>query len=138
MKHRLIFFVLAAVSLSCVMDLRTATTATPTLPPPTIAPTLTARPAATTTSAAEWRWERASAKLALMPTVTPAQRCTIKTGYPAGSLNLRDGPGMSYPVIAWLSEGDSLTIVTPGDWSYIQTTGAAGWINSKFCLEVTP
>ena len=67
------------------------------------------------------------------PTPTPSptpDRCTVT----AHALNLRAGAGTSYSVLAVLDEGDDLTILTAGHWLQVETiTGAAGWINSKYC-----
>ena len=55
------------------------------------------------------------------------------------SLNLRDGPGMSYKVIHWLKAGDVLTITNEpaaGPWIQVTTDKrVTGWINSNFCKE---
>jgi uncharacterized protein YgiM (DUF1202 family) len=55
------------------------------------------------------------------------------------SLNLRDGPGMSYEVIYWLKAGDVLTITNEPSadvWIQVTTeTRVTGWINSNFCKE---
>jgi uncharacterized protein YgiM (DUF1202 family) len=53
------------------------------------------------------------------------------------ALNLRDGPGLSFVVIGWLSPGEQLTLTnTPAQGSWIQITTESnlmGWINSNYC-----
>ena len=67
------------------------------------------------------------------PTPTP-QRCTVDTGQPQGRLNLRACSSTDCAVIEVLAEGDRLTILAAGDWLNVQTeTGAAGFVNSKYC-----
>ena len=52
--------------------------------------------------------------------------CTVT----AGSLHIRSGPGLSYPVIGYLFAGDIVTIEgTRGNWYEIGT----GFIHSKYC-----
>jgi uncharacterized protein YgiM (DUF1202 family) len=66
-------------------------------------------------------------------TPTPAPKSCQVTA--AEALNLRSGPGTSYPVIAWLQPGDVLTITQQSNgWVQVTTpTGAAGWVNSNYC-----
>jgi len=66
-------------------------------------------------------------------TPTPAPKSCQVTA--AEALNLRSGPGISYPVKAWLKPGDLLTVITQLDgWAKITTpTGAAGWVNLNYC-----
>ncbi len=80
-----------------------------------------------------------SAETPLQPTVAqpdPTLRpsCTVTTGVPSGSLNIRTGAGMQYEAIGLLHEGDVVTILTPGAWLEVETLQhQTGWINSKFC-----
>ncbi len=65
---------------------------------------------------------------------TPRPSCTVTTGVPSGSLNIRTGAGMGYAVIGQLHEGDVVTVITPGAWLEVETRQRqTGWINSKFC-----
>ncbi len=68
------------------------------------------------------------------PDPTPRPSCTVTTGIPSGSLNIRAGAGMQYAAIGLLHEGDVVTILTPGAWLEVETSQhQTGWINSKFC-----
>ena len=77
------------------------------------------------------------------PTLTPVSTATARSlscnVTAQESLNLRDGPGISYKVIHWLNAGDVLTITnkpTAGPWIQVATdTRVTGWINSNFCKE---
>ena len=68
---------------------------------------------------------------------TPAPivaHCSVLTGINAGALNLRSCAGIQCEIIGALSEGEKLTIVTPGLWLEVRTgDGLTGYINSKFC-----
>jgi uncharacterized protein YgiM (DUF1202 family) len=54
------------------------------------------------------------------PSPTPGITCRVSTGNKAGTVNIRSGPGMSYSVISYSSEGDILTLTHP--------QGLTGWI----------
>jgi len=70
---------------------------------------------------------------------TPVKTCRVNTGYPAGYLNLRAGPGLSYAVIAVLVEGDQLIVNQPGAWSEVTVCELTGWIYSNYLTcEETP
>ncbi|EON71363.1 cell-wall amidase lytH [Lysinibacillus sphaericus OT4b.31] len=46
-------------------------------------------------------------------------------------LHLREGPGLSYPIITTLEEGDSLTSIgREGDWIQVKTEDYEGWVAS--------
>ncbi|WP_332647234.1 N-acetylmuramoyl-L-alanine amidase [Lysinibacillus sp. 54212] len=46
-------------------------------------------------------------------------------------LNLREGPGLSYPIIVTLKEGDSLSsIEKSGDWIHVKADNHEGWVAS--------
>ncbi|QGG52496.1 N-acetylmuramoyl-L-alanine amidase [Lysinibacillus pakistanensis] len=46
-------------------------------------------------------------------------------------LHLREGPGLSYPIITTLEEGDSLTsIAREGDWIQVKAGNDEGWVAS--------
>lgn len=47
----------------------------------------------------------------------------------ATTLNLREGPGLAYPVLATLNEGDLLTSLSrEGDWIKVKSTDKEGWV----------
>ena len=53
-------------------------------------------------------------------------------------LNVRSGPGLSYDVVAWVLEGDRITILEPGNtWSLIKIAknGKSGYIKNCFFDE---
>ena len=53
------------------------------------------------------------------------------------ALNLRSGPGTSYPVIDWLEAGQILTILEPGQWAKVRTTGGAvGYVSFSGNLDM--
>ncbi len=46
-------------------------------------------------------------------------------------LHMREGPGLSYPIITTLEEGDSLTSIgREGDWIQVKTGEYEGWVAS--------
>ena len=69
------------------------------------------------------------------PSPTPSpERCQVS----AGLLNLRACPGTHCGVLAVLQQGDLLTVLERGHWLNVKTdTGAAGFINSKYCKKET-
>ena len=68
-----------------------------------------------------------------IPTPSP-KRCTVT----AGLLNLRSCGGTHCGVLAVLQQGDLLTILERDHWLNVKTdTGAAGFINSKYCKKET-
>lgn len=47
----------------------------------------------------------------------------------ASTLNLREGPGLSYPVLLSLKKDESLTTLKKsGDWIQVQVNGETGWV----------
>ena len=66
-----------------------------------------------------------------LPT-TAALACEVSTGTPGGFLNLRAGPGMAYPVLQALQEGQRVTLLQAGAWYQVQAGGAVGWAYSSF------
>jgi len=68
------------------------------------------------------------------PLATAQPTCEVTTGYPGGTVNLRACAGMACPVVTVLTEGDALTVITPGLWLEV-TTGAVltGFIHAKYC-----
>lgn len=67
-------------------------------------------------------------------TATSGPACAIRTGVTGGRVNLRACAGLGCAVVAVLTDGDSLAIISWGDWIQVQTAdGLTGYINSKFC-----
>jgi hypothetical protein len=68
------------------------------------------------------------------PTQT-AQVCTVTTGINNGTVNLRACPGAACgAVLDILTEGESLTIITAGEYVNVTTeSGVTGWLNKKYC-----
>lgn len=67
-------------------------------------------------------------------TITPPALCTVSSGYTAGTVNLRACAGVGCAVVAVLTEGDPLTVITPGEWAQVQTAdGLTGYVNAKYC-----
>ena len=49
----------------------------------------------------------------------------------ADVVNLRQGPGLSYPIIDQLKNGDNLTTIeTSGDWVHVKSGNVEGWVAS--------
>lgn len=73
----------------------------------------------------------------IQPSPTPSPSpitCTVTTGYQAGTLNMRSGPGTSWAVLRVLIEAESLQVTRRGAWlQVIDTHGARGYVNSKYC-----
>ncbi len=60
--------------------------------------------------------------------------CEVHTGIDGGTVNLRACEGTACGVLAIVTEGERLDILSAGSW--IQATnadGVIGWLNSKFC-----
>src|SRR4051812_4741832 len=46
-------------------------------------------------------------------------------------LNLREGPGLSYPILAKLKEGDTLSVIEKaGEWIHVKAGNKEGWVAS--------
>ena len=46
-------------------------------------------------------------------------------------LNLREGPGLSYPILTKLKKGDSLSVIEKaGDWIHVKAGNEEGWVAS--------
>ena len=92
-------------------------------------PTLTPTEPATQTA-------RTVASLAPEPMATASEPAHCKV-IAQEALNLRNGAGVSFDVIAWLKAGDILTLTTqPARGAWIEVTTASnltGWINSLYC-----
>lgn len=105
---RVLLIALLTLTLAACLDMPTAQPPTATLSPaPLDAPTATATATATATPTA----------------------CTVT----AIALHIRQGAGVEYAVIGWLTRGETVTVLrSSGGW--YETPD--GWINSNFC-EVT-
>ncbi|MFZ5887576.1 MAG: SH3 domain-containing protein [Chloroflexota bacterium] len=67
------------------------------------------------------------------PTATATKQPTVCT-VTATALHIRQGAGVEYAVIGWLTRGESVSVQNQrGAWYDI----GAGWIHSKYC-EVKP
>jgi uncharacterized protein YgiM (DUF1202 family) len=68
------------------------------------------------------------------PTNTAVMTCEVNTGIEGGTVNLRTCAGVSCAVLDIVTEGESLTILTAGNWTHATTKdGVTGWLNSKYC-----
>jgi uncharacterized protein YgiM (DUF1202 family) len=74
-----------------------------------------------------------TAQVSRIATVTPGT-CEVYTGIDGGTVNLRTCAGTSCRVLDILTEGESLTIVTAGNWTQVtRADGVTGWLYSKYC-----
>jgi uncharacterized protein YgiM (DUF1202 family) len=65
---------------------------------------------------------------------TPSPTCTVRTGIPAGSLNLRTGAGTQYSVIRILTEGEILIVLERAAWLKVTDEGGQqGFVNARYC-----
>lgn len=65
----------------------------------------------------------------------PALAENVKTPFADGSLNVRSGPGTNYKVVAWVKNGQAVTVLSEsGAWSRIKVnaTGKTGYILSSY------
>jgi len=89
------------------------------------------------TASAQGVTEVSTATAPPSPTITSTTppACTIWTGIEGGTVNLRACPGAACgAVLDILTEGETLTIITAGEYIRVRTeSGAAGWLNSKYC-----
>jgi uncharacterized protein YgiM (DUF1202 family) len=78
----------------------------------------------------------------VIPIPTPtAGTCMVSTGLEDGTVNLRSCDGTACSVLAIVTEGESLDIITAGEttgyallWMNVTTAdGVTGWINSNYC-----
>ena len=112
-----------ALSLAgCAVPTRTPATATPSL-----SPTLTSSPAATTAKAEQLR--------AIYATLTPSACVVANTR--GEVLNIRKSPSLQAEIIGGLVPGQRLTVLVHGQpWQKITTGELTGFIYSQYC-EVT-
>lgn len=67
------------------------------------------------------------------PTLTP-WTCVIRSGVQMGTVNLRECGSTTCPALAVLTEGDTLTVTTSGEWLQVQTAeGLTGFVYADFC-----
>lgn len=90
------------------------------------------------TASAQGAIEAPTATAPPSPTITSTTppACTVWTGIEGGTVNLRACPGsMCGAVLDILTEGESLAILfTAGEYVRVtNASGAAGWLNSKYC-----
>lgn len=118
-KISIVLIVIALSSLACMQSAALSSSS------PTLTPTLTettTKPALTVTSSAP------------LPTATERAHCKVIA---QAALNLRNGAGVSFDVIAWLTPGEILTLTNQparGAWIEVTTaSNATGWINSHYC-----
>jgi uncharacterized protein YgiM (DUF1202 family) len=63
-------------------------------------------------------------------TQTPTPYCIVSTGYQAGTVNIRSGPGMEYAVIGTATEGERLVTTgqhSPAGWIAVKKNNLIGW-----------
>jgi uncharacterized protein YgiM (DUF1202 family) len=70
-----------------------------------------------------------------IPIQTPtADSCNVNTGIEGGTVNLRSCAGTDCSVLAIVTEGERLDILTAGLWTQATNAdGVTGWINSVYC-----
>jgi uncharacterized protein YraI len=74
-----------------------------------------------------------TAQVSRIASVTPGT-CEVYTGITGGTVNLRTCAGTSCRVLDILTEGESLSIVTAGNWTQAtRADGVTGWLYSKYC-----
>lgn len=65
------------------------------------------------------------------PSPTPLAWCLVETGSTAGMVYIRRGPGMSFPVIGYATQGERLELTgkaDPAGWAEIKQAGRlVGW-----------
>lgn len=111
------------------------TSCNPYVETPTITPT--ARPTST-------RVLQLTPTIRQVPTLSPT--CTVRTGLPAGTVNLRTGAGVSHGVVRVIREGEILTlapheaqrsageVIQRAVWlKVIDAKGRRGFIYGRYC-----
>jgi hypothetical protein len=99
---------------------------------------------AATTPAADYIFTPPKATKAPTPTATQrvdvntvpvteiASECVVATGIPVGMLHLRACGSTACPVLDWLEEGQEITILERGQWSWVQAGEKTGYVNSMY------
>jgi hypothetical protein len=71
-----------------------------------------------------------------VPKSTEIPVCKLTSGYPDGTVNLRNGAGMQFGVLVVLTEGDQLDNLNQDEngWLFVRQSrsGIEGWVNSQF------
>lgn len=72
--------------------------------------------------------------------VSPAQSADGAAAVTSPSLNVRSGPGLAYPVLMVINQGEMLTIQgRTGSWLFVRTqSGALGWVAQEFTTMSAP
>src|SRR5262245_39355697 len=82
------------------------------------------------------------AYLELVAETTPPPTAAATYRVDASTLNLRQGPGLTYAVIGSLKQGEMLEgLAVSGDnqWAQVRkSTGVTGWCSLKYLTKVTP
>lgn len=97
---------------------------------PSPAPAYTSTPQSTATRPA----------LTRTPSPTPPAICLVETGSETGTVYIRRGPGMNWPVAGYAIQGERLELTgqsDPAGWAEIRQAGElAGWFYvSKWCKK---
>ena len=67
------------------------------------------------------------------PTPTPSKTFIVRIT--ADELNVREGPGMNFPVAMTVRRGEAFTIIqTAGDWGFLKS--GVGWINLNYTQKL--
>ncbi len=74
----------------------------------------------------------------ILPSKTAAQgEATTRLTIVAPALNVRSGPGLTYPAVNVLPQGDQVAVIgydAASDWWQIQLAdGNTGWVNCERC-----
>ena len=130
--------VLALILLALALMLR------PSAPPPGLAPTQTPTPVATPAPTTE---PTPTIQPTPAPTATPAPLKAIgfelpvagSSGYASVAMKLRISPAPGAASTASLSAGAPFRVLQEsGGWFRVQTEGAEGWVESRYCLINLP
>lgn len=128
-----IVYILAALALSLAACAVPAGNLAPTpSPSPSPSPSVTPSPAPGVTPSV-------TPSPGVTPSPAPAS-CLVETGQPAGTVYIRSGPGMSWPVSGYATQGERLELTgrtDPAGWAEVrQESGLAGWFYViRWCKE---
>ena len=82
-----------------------------------------------------WNWFKGQLKTTTQATQDPG--ITFKVKILVDELNIRSGPGTSYPIVGQVHKGEVFTIVkAQGAWGFLKST--LGWINTNpgYCKKI--
>lgn len=82
-----------------------------------------------------WNWFKGQLKTTTQTTQDPG--ITFKVKILVDELNIRSGPGTSYPIVGQVHKGEVFTIVkAQGAWGFLKST--VGWINTNpgYCKKI--